>query len=446
MAASGTWSTQNQILPGVYFKLATGTTQGLTVGTRGTVAICEPLTWGPVAQVNLLESGQSPRALTGYDTTELPWLQQIFAGSNRTSGASRVYLYRPAATSATAAEVETGALTATALYPGSFGNNITIVITADPDNEGSFAVSTVVNGEIADTQTAETADTLTANEYVSFSGTGALTATVGAPLVGGADGTVQASAYSDFLTAIEPYQFDVLIYDGTDTTVQNAMVSFVKRMFEENGQIVQLVAANLTNPDSYNVINVGSGYNLNDGTTMTPQQAAWWVGGAVAGASYNESLTNATVPNAVSVTNPMSKSQREAAISAGQFILDFDTATQTVRVVQDINSLVTYTPEIGEVYHKNRVIRLVSTIANDLRTQFSESFLGIVNNNEEGRNRFKTAVVGYLTTLQNEQAIQNFSPDDVEVLPGEAIDAIVLNIALQVVDAVEKVYVQLTLS
>lgn len=67
------------------------------------------------------------------------------------------------------------------------------MITEDVDNEDSFFVSTVVDGEIQDQQTAKTADELTANDWVVFSGTGALAATVGAPLVDGADGTVAAS-------------------------------------------------------------------------------------------------------------------------------------------------------------------------------------------------------------------------------------------------------------
>lgn len=77
---------------------------------------------------------------------------------------------------------------------------------------------------------------------------GALNATTGANLANGVDGTPASSNYSNFLTAIEPYKFDVLIYDGSDATVQNAMVAFVKRMNEEAGTYTQLVAAGLTNP------------------------------------------------------------------------------------------------------------------------------------------------------------------------------------------------------
>lgn len=444
--AGGTWTNQNKVRPGVYIRFRTGTNLGLTVGERGVVAICEPLSWGPVGQVMTVESGANMTPFTGYDITNPKnrFLNEIFKGTNRTAAPVLVYLYRPTAASSVAAKVTTGTLTATAKYPGVRGNDITIVITEDVDNEDSFFVSTVVDGEIQDQQTAKTADELTANDWVNFSGTGALTATVGAPLVDGADGTVAASAYSSFLEAIEPYDFDILIYDGTDTTVQDAMVAFVKRLADENGVYSQLVAANLTNPDSRFVINVCSGVTLSDGTELAAEQATWWVGGASAGARYNQSLTYATYPNAVAATPVMTNNQIISALNAGKLILAAEDGK--VRVEQDINSLVTYTTDIGKVYRKNRVIRLCNTIANDIYQQFSDNFIGVVNNNEAGRSRFQAVIVGYLLDIQANEGIQNFDAEDVEVLAGDDIDAILVNVAIQAVDSVEKIYMTIEVS
>ena len=114
-----------------------------------------------------------------------------------------------------------------------------------------------------------------------------------------------------------------------------------------------------------------------------------------------------------------------------------------VKVEYDINSLVTYTPDITDVYHYNRTMRLVNTIANDIYQQFSDGYIGAVNNNEQGRMMFKSAIVGYLLTIQANNGIQNFEADDVEVLAGEAVDAIVVNLAIQPVGSVNKIYVTL---
>lgn len=441
--AGGTFVAENKIRPGVYIRFTSSRGLGLTVSDRGTVAIAQALSWGPVETVQTIEAGADMTPYTGYDITNPKnrFLNEIFKGTNRTAAPNKVLLYRLGASGQTEATATVSPLTATAKYPGARGNDISIVITELTTPEDTFTVSTVVDGEIVDQQTAETVEDLTANDWVTFSGTGALAATVGSPLTGGADGTPASADYTDFLAAIEPYKFDVLIYDGSDSTVQDAMVAFVKRMSEEEGTYTQLVAAGLTNPDSRYIINVNSGVTLSDGTTLTPQQVTWWFGGATAGAKYNEDLTYATYPGAVDVTTKLTNSGYDQAIQAGQLVLWADDGA--VKVEYDINSLVTYTPDITDVYHYNRTMRLVNTIANDIYQQFSDGYIGAVNNNEQGRMMFKSAIVGYLLDIQANNGIQNFTADDVEVLPGEAVDAILVNLAIQVVGSINKIYVTL---
>lgn len=444
--AGGTWTSQNKVRPGVYIRFTSSRGLGITVGERGTVTICEPMSWGPVGQVMTVEAGADMTPFCGYDITapQAQFLNEIFKGSNRTPAPNTLLLYRPTATGSAQATATTGVLTATALYPGVRGNDITIVITEVVDDEGTFTVSTVVDGNIVDEQTGANASDLVANDWVTWSGTGALTATVGTPLTGGVDGTVQSAAYSTYLTAIEPYKFDIMIYDGSDSTVQDAMVAFIKRLADENGQYSQLVASGLTNPDSRYVIDVESGVTLSSGVELTAQQATWWVGGAEAGARYNQSLTYASYPGAISCTPVMTNAQYIAAINAGQIVFFAD--DNEVRIETDINSLTTFTPDITNVYRKNRVMRLCNTIANDVYKQFSQNFIGVVNNNEQGRALFQAAIVGYLLDIQGNQGIQNFSAEDVEVLPGTDIDAIIVNVTLQAVDSVEKIYMTLEIN
>ena len=48
--------------------------------------------------------------------------------------------------------------------------------------------------------------------------------------------------------------------------------------------------------------------------------------------------------------------------------------------------------------------------------------------------------------MQANGGIQNFVADDVEVLAGESIDSVLLNIAIQPVDSIEKIYMSVTVS
>ena len=52
----------------------------------------------------------------------------------------------------------------------------------------------------------------------------------------------------------------------------------------------------------------------------------------------------------------------------------------------------------------------------------------------------------YKRQIQANNGIQNFEAEDVTVEPGEAIDVIVVNLAIQPVDSVEKIYVTITVN
>ena len=442
MAAGGTFTVQNKTRPGIYFRFRSKDGQSLTIGDRGVVAICEPLSWGPASQVMELDAGADPVSFTGYDLTapQNRFLNEIFKGSNRTAPPRKVLLYRPSASGSAKASAVIDPLTATAKYAGIRGNDITIIITALSSPEDSFEVSTVVDGEVKDTQTAQTVADLTANNWVEWSGTGKLAASIGTPLTGGADGTVAPAAYSTFVSAIEPYKFDSLIYDGTDSTVRDAMERFIKRVNTETGTFCQLVESGVSGPDSRFILNVGNGVVLNDGTTLTAAQACWWAGGAASGATYAEDLTNAVYPNAVDVSPRLTHSQYVEAINKGQFVFNVDDGT--VRVEYDLNSLTTFTTNIGEVYRYNRTMRLCNTIANDLSAQFAQNFMGIVDNTADGRRQYKSAIVKYLTQLQASGGIQNFDAEnDVIVEKGEAKDAVLITLAIEAVGSTNKIYI-----
>ena len=145
-------------------------------GDRGIAALCEPLHWGPTAKVIEIDAGADMTVYTGYDITapENRFLTEIFKGTNRTAAPRKVLLYRPTASGAVKATMEIAPLTATAKYVGVRGNDISVVVTALSSPEGSFEVSTVVDGEIKDQQTAKTVEELAANSWVDWSGTGAL--------------------------------------------------------------------------------------------------------------------------------------------------------------------------------------------------------------------------------------------------------------------------------
>lgn len=447
--AGGIWTSQNKTLPGVYINVKSQGNVNANVGTRGVVAIAEPLSWGPTGVVQEITPGESLVPYIGYDVTQPQalFLREMMKGSNVTSGPISILLYRPTGTSGVAATGTIGALTVTALYVGVRGNDVSIIISEEVDSEGTYDVQTVVDGSIVDEQAVTDLSQLTANSWVKWTGTGTtITETAGQALSGGKDPTVATTDYSTFLAAIEPYTFDVIAYDGTEQTVIQAYAAFAERVSDSIGKKCQAVAAGqyAIAADSEYMIGVQNGVVLDDGTTLTPQQAVWWVAGAEAGALYYHSLTYAEYPNAVAASPKLTESELTEAVQSGAFcfIDDFGAA----QVCTDINTLTTFTVDKGKEFRKNRLMRVLMQFSNDVYAYFATSYIGKVDNNDAGRNLLKGWIVGYLNEMQANNGVQNFTAEDVEVLPGSEVDAVVINVSIQPVDSVEKIYMTVTVS
>ena len=444
--AGGTWTSQNKVQPGVYINTKSQGNLPVSIGEKGIVAIAEPLSWGPSGAIQEINPGEDLRKYIGYDITspKAVFLREMMKGSDTTPGPIKILLYRPSGTGGAKAAATIGGLTVTALYNGIRGNDITIIVSEDPDTEGVYDVSTVIDGTVADEQSVAKISDLAANSWVAFSGTGTFQETVGAPLAGGIDPTVAPTDYANFLQALEPYQFDILVYDGTDSSVIQAIALFVKRISENVGQKCQAVMAGAKECNSEWVISVDNGVKLSDGTILTAQQCTWWMGGAQAGALYNDSLTYARYPNAVEVTPKLTDTQITQALQDGEIV--FIDNFGTVKVCTDINTLTSFTVDKGMEYSKNRVMRVLNQFCNDVYRQFSLYYIGKVDNNDAGRNLLKGWIVGYLNEMQANNGIQNFVPDDVTVDPGNSVDSVLVNVALQPVDAIEKIYMTVTVS
>ena len=238
--------------------------------------------------------------------------------------------------------------------------------------------------------------------------------------------------------------FNILIYDGADEAIQTLYFDFIKRMREGIGRKCQAVMAVTKSLDTEAIISVKNGVRLTDGTVITPQQATWWIGGAEAGASYDESLVYAQYPEAVDAEPVLTSAQIDEALTEEQIV--FFREFGSVKVVSDINTLVTYSDEKNDVFSFNQVIRTVDTVANDVYKHFSINVIGKVQNDNASRDLIKTWIVGYLNEMQANGGIRNFSADDVSVEAGEAINAVVISIAIQPVTAIEKIYVTVSLT
>lgn len=443
--AGGTWIDQNKVRPGVYINYKSAPASLATMGERGTVAIARVLDWGEQGKFYTIES-PSDCAQFGHAITdpEMLFVRQILLGSNRTQGATKILIWSLNTTGGTKATATISDTTATAKYPGTYGNRLSFDI--EHEGDGSpYTINTYLDGVIVDSQTVMGWDgSVRDNDYVTFDGDltdgGIRTA-----LTGGTNGTPSATAYSDFLNALELQKFDIVIYDGTDATTKTAFADFVKRLSNQEGVKCQAVLSDATNPDNECIINVyPQAVTLTDGTELAASELTWWVGGASAGANVFESLTYAAYPDAVEVDPVLTSSQQEAAINAGKFA--FITQYDRIQVLTDINSFVTFAVEKGKAFRKNRVIRTVFGLCNDIYKTFATYYIGAVHNDEEGRNSLKAEILNLMNRYQGNRALQNVEADDVTVSAGVDSDAVVIEMYIQPVDSIEKIYINITIS
>lgn len=343
------------------------------------------------------------------------------------------------------ATITIGQLTATAKYGGIRGNDLTVVIQNNIDDSAKYDVKTFVDQVQADQQTVTTISELKANDWIDWTGTGGLTSSAGAPLAGGTDAATTNADHSGFLAALELFDFNTVAYVGTDNTLKNVYASFVKRLRDDEGKKVQAVVENDPAADYEGVISVKNGVVLGDGTILTAAQATAWVAGATAAADVNKSLTYSVYDDAVDVSPRYTNSQINAALRNGEFV--FTASNGRAVVEQDINSLTSYTAEKTKAFGKNRVIRVLDGINNDFVRIFSDYYLGKVSNNAAGRNLLKSECISNISTLQGIGAVQSFdAQNDISVYAGQETDAVNIDLNVQPVDSVEKIYITVTVN
>lgn len=240
------------------------------------------------------------------------------------------------------------------------------------------------------------------------------------------------------------FTFNVLVYPYETAENAQAVATWIASMRDGEGVKVQGVIPKYTGDKEY-IINPVQTVITEGGTELPIGAVACYVGGITAGANINESNTNKKYLGAIDVNPRMTKTEMEASIKAGKYIFKVDNA-QNVTSVYDINSLTTVTADKGKAFTKNRTIRTIDGINNDIVNIFESNYLGKTNNNEDGRSLLRSTLIEYFNQLQAMNAIQNFEEKDVEVLEGLDKETVLINCNIQTVDSIEKIYITVNLS
>ena len=430
----GVWFTQNKKLPGAYINFVSRMTGAAAVGERGVVAIAMTLDWGDDSQIMELTADEFVKnslKLFGYEYSDvkMKWLREIFLN------ARKVYVYKLNSAS-------TGIATctyATAKHSGTAGNQLKIVIAANADDNTKFDVSTYYGTTLVDTQTVAAASGLVDNDFVTFNTSATLAATSGTSLTSGANATVTNANHVAFMGIVESLG-DVNAVGVYDTSLNSVYGAWVKRMRDEVGIKLQVVAYNYAG-DYEGIVNVNTAVS---DTNYNASALVFWMLGVIGGTALNASATNKKYDGEFAVTCNLTQAQLEAAIDAGKIVLH--KVGKDIRILMDINSLVSTSADKGDLFKSNQTIRVIDDLANAIASTFNTKYLGVIPNDDDGRASLWADIVAYCRELERLRAIEDFDEETVTVEPGEAKRAVVANCALTIVNAMEQLYMTTVIS
>lgn len=424
----GTFITQNKRLPGSYINFVSASRASATLSERGIVAMPLVMDWGVEGEVITVTSEDFQKnalKIFGYDYSheKMKGLRDLFKNIRT------LYMYRLIKTGVKASNE-----LAEAKYPGIRGNDLKIQIAANVDEPSKWDVSTILDYSVVDVQTVATVDELVANDWVTFKSV-PLAETAAKPLTAGSNGsTVSTQEYQGFLDKIESYSFNALGVPVKDDTIAALVVAFTKRMRDEIGAKFQSVVYKKNTADYEGVVSVENKVNGDENEAA----AVYWVTGAIAGCAVNKSNTNKSYDGEFDIDVNYTQAQLAEALEQGKFI--FHKVTNEVRVLEDINTFVSFTDEKGADFSSNQTIRVIDQIANDVATLFNTKYLGKIPNNASGRVSLWNDIVSHHKELESLGAIEDFNSEDVVCEQGQTKKSVVLQDKVTVVNAMSQLY------
>ncbi len=430
----GIFTVQNKELPGAYINFVSAARASAALSERGICTMPLELDWGKDGEVFEVTSGDFQKnslEIFGYEYTspKLKGLRDLFLN------AKALYAYKLTSGGAKAENS-----LAKAICGGIRGNDIKISVAANADEPEKFDVITFMDNTQADIQTVASAADLKPNKFVEWKKDITLEAAAAMPLAGGVNGEVNGAAYQDYLDKIEAYSFNTMGAAVTDDTTKGLFASFVKRLRDEMGIKFQLVLYNKA-ADYYGTISVKNKALDED---FGEASLVYWVTGASAGCEVNKSNQNKIYNGEFTVDTSYTQNQLKKAVKAGEFT--FHKVGEDIRVLEDINTMVTTSDTEGDIFKDNQTVRVMDQIANDIAVIFNTKYLGVVPNDKAGRVSLWSDIVKHHQQLQDIRAIEDFEPKDVTVEQGDTKKSVVVTDYVTAVNAMSKLYMTVTVA
>lgn len=428
----GNFLTMNKILPGSYINVVSIARADNTLSDRGIATMALELDWGPdntVFEVNKSDFQKNSIKLFGYDYTneKLKGMRDLFIG------AKTVYFYRLNSGEKAKSSISEAA------YSGIRGNALWHAVEKNADDPSLFDVSTYWDATLMDVQTVSSAADLQDVEHlVTFTKNAKLEANAKITFTDGSNGEVTSMNHQAYLEHIEPYNYNAIGAYVTDEDVKHLYVEFNKRMRDEIGAKAQVVIYG-HQADYEGAINIKNKAIVASGDIWTEAALVFWVTGVAAGCAINASNSNRKYDGEFEVDAVYTQAELEKTIKAGEFT--FHQVGNELRVLLDINSLITATLSKGDIFKDNKVVRIADQIANDTAALFNTKYLGVIPNGKNGRISLWNDLVKLRKDMEKLDAIEAYDEATLVIAEGDnKNDVVVSDGPLDIVGTMEKLY------
>jgi hypothetical protein len=485
--SAATWNQSdaqnNATRPGIYINFIGAAQSAVQVGAQGTVAIPVTADWGLLNGITDIEAeGSIPDAFgTGGNASLL--ISQALRG-----GASKVRAFRMGVAGSVAKATlvlndvpVAPANTLTAKYEGARANAFTVKVAVNAvdatrkdvsiiEGGNTLEVFTVLDNTDLTNQIAGNVSGINPSKYVTCVTTGtanrALANQAGALMAGGnSGGSVTTTEYSAALTALEVYDWNLLVPgDTASTAIQATVRAYIVRLRDEGHKAIAVMggqsvagmsAAAFTtefNTMVANAISTSTGNHEGvvqvfpgivdelSNVSLSGAQSAARVAGMIAKNGFTGSITKEDT-GAANVTYRMVNADIKKGLQNGLLMLTVDGDRAVVE--SGINTLTTYTTAKPRDFRKIRLIRANDAVAQTLDDSLSSFVLGETNNNAVGRNFVLNLMVEALDVFRQAGAIDagfTVGPDVARNLAADP-DEFFAEVSYTPIDSIEKIFI-----
>lgn len=404
----GNFTSMNKPLPGAYINNVSAAKNLDLVGVNGIVAIAIDHDYGnkgDLIKIKAEDFSMECKHILGYDL----WDEKLKGIRELVENSTEVYFYILNDNKKASNDF------AEALKGGTRGDSLAIKIQTNVNNETKKDIYTLLDNLVVDKQTVKSLDELSDNKYVSFKKEAELKDTAKSSLLGGENGTVKVEDHQAFLNRIETLSFNILACLTLDKELQQLYVEFTKRMREDVGLKFSTVLKRIKGLDENIYDHEGIIAVENDilDKGAKGNELVYFTSAISASTELGKSNLNRLYTGEYKVNTNYTQAQLIEMINEGKFV--YHSVGEDVRILKDINGLVTFTDKKGKEFRENQTIRILDALAIADANAFNSMYLGKVNIDKAGMESFQTKVLQIRDEFLQRGAFLDYSKETVKV-------------------------------